>query len=347
MTFVIDYHNLLQYTQKMKNILVTGGAGFYGVNFILYFSKQNPDCHFTVLDSLEANGHLSEYNLGFLKEKLLKKIDFFRVDITQNEKVKRVFNKYFYIVVHFGAASTVLGVDNNNRAEEVNIEGTKIVFDAAINSGVETFLHQSTGLVYGKHQDAADESFPVNLQESAYAATKILGEQYIIDHSNKNNKTRVMITRPANTYGPFQWIDSRLIEGLCREVIKGEPIRLRSDGTELREFIYVEDAVMAIGNVLNYGKAGEIYNIGVDTMTSVGEISRLVAESAVELGYLQKTPEIISGVSRQNDNLSYLLDSSKIKKLGPGWKIKKSLKEGVRETLIWNFEHKELWNKKQ
>src|SRR5436190_50392 len=204
----------------MKNILITGGAGFYGINFIMYMAQQDPNLHFTVLDNLEAHGHLSEYNLKYLQDNLPGRVGFKKVDITDREKMYEVFNSNDYdTVVHFAAASSVLGVNNNDRAKEVNTEGTKIVFDATVAHKVKTFLHQSSGLIYGRHSGAADESFPVNLTENDYAKTKILGEQYITANLPKEG-TRVVITRPANTYGPFQWIDSRLIEGLSREAIK-------------------------------------------------------------------------------------------------------------------------------
>lgn len=337
-------HGKFGNNMKMKHILVTGGAGFYGVNFIMQLAQEDRKLRFTIIDTLEAHGHLSEYNLRYLLDQLPGRVDFQKVDITDREKLNDVFDfTYYDTVVHFAAASSVLGADNNDRAKKVNIEGTKIVFDTAVSHGVKTFLHQSSGLIYGKHIGAADETFPLNLEENEYAKTKILGERYIQDKAIGLEGTRILITRPANTYGPFQWIDTRLIEGLSREAIKGQPFRLRSDGTEKREFIYAGDAVMGIINILRYGVHGEIYNVSIDEMTSVIDIVEEIASAAKELGILDKKPEIVLGSLNQAEDKSYLLDSTKLRSLGSGWKPEKLLIEGIRETLGWNYEHKDVW----
>ena len=312
----------------------------------MHMAKGDASLHFTIVDTLEAHGHLSEYNLRFLLDNLPRRIDFKKVDITNRVKLNEIFiQNYFDTVVHFAAASSVLGVNNNDRAKKVNTEGTKIVFDVAMSHKVKTFLHQSSGLIYGKHIGAADESFPVNLKENDYAQTKILGEQYILNNM-KVKGTRILITRPANTYGPFQWIDSRLIEGLSREALKGQPFRLRSDGTETREFIYVKDAVRGIANILQHGEDGEIYNVGIDSMKSVMEMVNEIASAAIKLGFVDKKPKVFFGEINQAEDKSYLLDSTKLRNLGPGWKPVKPLKIGIRETISWNYELKDLWNRK-
>ena len=333
----------------MKNILVTGGAGFIGANFVPYFIENNPDYHLVNLDLLTYAG-----NLDNVKEvENHPRYTFIQGDICDRNFVEELFQKYqFHDVIHFAAESHV---DNSISGPEAfiktNVLGTFNLLDTArklwmsapnqYNVGFENsrFHHVSTDEVYGTLGETGlfEETTPY-APNSPYSASKA-GSDMIVRSYFHTYGMNVVTTNCSNNYGPKQH-DEKLIPTIIRKAIQGENIPIYGDGKNVRDWLYVLDHCKGIELAFKTGKAGETYNIGgrnernnlyiVDTVCSI--LNELQPKSE---GKYQDQITFVK--DRPGHDLRYAIDATKIE-TELGWKADENFETGIVKTVRWYLE---------
>jgi len=303
------------------HVLVTGGAGFIGSNFVRLLLSET-EHRVTTLDALTYAG--CKQNLGeTLKD---PRHTFVKGDIQNKSLVEKLIQDVDAIV-NFAAESHVdRSVDGAEPFVSTNIEGTRVLLDAALESDINRFLQISTDEVYGQiHDGEFSEEDPLN-PRNPYAATKasadLLAHSYYTTHN-----LPVLVTRSSNNFGPRQH-QEKLIPKFITRAQNGKSLPVYGDGSNIREWIYVEDNCRAVLTVLENGNPGEIYNIG----------------SGIERSNLEVTEAILKTVSADNSliefvedrpghDFRYALDTTKIKSLG--WMPKSSFEEGLKQTVAF------------
>lgn len=333
----------------MKNILVTGGAGFIGANFVPYFIENNPGYHLVNLDLLTYAG-----NLDNVKEvENHPRYTFVQGDICDRNFVEELFQKYqFHDVIHFAAESHV---DNSISGPEAfiktNVLGTFNLLDTArklwmsapnqYNVGFENsrFHHVSTDEVYGTLGETGlfEETTPY-APNSPYSASKA-GSDMIVRSYFHTYGMNVITTNCSNNYGPKQH-DEKLIPTIIRKAIQGENIPIYGDGKNVRDWLYVLDHCKGIELAFKTGKAGETYNIGgrnernnlyiVDTVCSI--LNELQPKSE---GKYQDQITFVK--DRPGHDLRYAIDATKIE-TELGWKADENFETGIVKTVRWYLE---------
>lgn len=333
----------------MKNILVTGGAGFIGANFVPYFIENNPDYHLVNLDLLTYAG-----NLDNVKEvENHPRYTFVQGDICDRSFVEDLFQKFlFHDVIHFAAESHV---DNSISDPEAfiktNVLGTFNLLDTArklwmsapnqYNVGFENsrFHHVSTDEVYGTLGETGlfEETTPY-APNSPYSASKA-GSDMIVRSYFHTYGMNVVTTNCSNNYGPKQH-DEKLIPTIIRKAISGENIPIYGDGKNVRDWLYVLDHCKGIELAFKTGKAGETYNIGgrnernnlyiVDTVCSI--LNELQPKSE---GKYQDQITFVK--DRPGHDLRYAIDATKIE-TELGWKADENFETGIVKTVRWYLE---------
>ncbi|MBA2858833.1 dTDP-glucose 4,6-dehydratase [Methanococcus maripaludis] len=300
-------------------ILVTGGAGFIGCNFVRYM-VQNYDSEITVLDNLTYAGNLE--NLADVSEK----IEFIKGDICSEDDVSKSL-KNVDSIIHFAAESHVdNSIKNPENFVKTNIFGTYTLLECARKFGIDKFLHVSTDEVYGstengffKEEDRLDPSSP-------YSATKA-GSDLLVNAYHRTYGLNTFITHCGNNFGPYQYPE-KLIPVLIKKALKNEKLPIYGDGLNVRDWIYVEDHCTGIDTVFNKGNYGEVYNIGSGYEKTNLEIVKFI------LNELDKPESLIEFVKdRPGHDRRYALDSTKMRSLGwaPKWEFEKALKY----TINW------------
>ena len=330
----------------MKNILVTGGAGFIGANFVPYFIENNPEYHLVNLDLLTYAGNLE--NVSEVENH--PRYTFVQGDICDRSFVEDLFQKFlFHDVIHFAAESHV---DNSISGPEAfiktNVLGTFNLLDTArklwmsapnqYNVGFENsrFHHVSTDEVYGTLGETGlfEETTPY-APNSPYSASKA-GSDMIVRSYFHTYGMNVVTTNCSNNYGPKQH-DEKLIPTIIRKAIKGENIPIYGDGKNVRDWLYVLDHCKGIELAFKAGKAGETYNIGgrnernnlyiVDTVCSI--LNELQPKSN---GKYQDQITFVK--DRPGHDLRYAIDATKIE-TELGWKADENFESGIKKTIEW------------
>lgn len=318
----------------MKRILVTGGAGFIGSNFIHYILTSHPDVHIINLDKLTYAGNPE--NLESVNQH--PRYKFVQGDIADRSLVsKLVEQEKFHAIVNF-AAETHVDRSIHRPADflQTDIFGTFSLLEAARQHGVERFLQVSTDEVYGSILEGhATENYPLH-PSSPYSASKggadLLCQSYYTTYG-----LHTIITRAANNYGPYQYPE-KLIPLFVTNALDDLPLPLYGDGSQRREWLYVMDHCRALDLALHQGKAGEIYNI----CGFCEENNRTIADHILRI--LKKSPQLIRHVKdRPGHDLRYAIDSSKIQQLG--WKPDVALEDGLYWTIDWYKKNREWWEK--
>ena len=333
----------------MKNILVTGGAGFIGANFVPYFIENNSDFHLVNLDLLTYAGNLE--NVSEVENH--PRYTFVQGDICDRSFVEDLFQKFlFHDVIHFAAESHV---DNSISGPEAfiktNVLGTFNLLDTArklwmsapnqYNVGFENsrFHHVSTDEVYGTLGETGlfEETTPY-APNSPYSASKA-GSDMIVRSYFHTYGMNVVTTNCSNNYGPKQH-DEKLIPTIIRKAIKGENIPIYGDGKNVRDWLYVLDHCKGIELAFKTGKSGETYNIGgrnernnlyiVDTVCSI--LNELQPKSE---GKYQDQITFVK--DRPGHDLRYAIDATKIEN-ELGWKADENFESGILKTVRWYLE---------
>ena len=318
----------------MKNILVTGAAGFIGSNFAEFMVNKHPDYNIVVFDKLTYAG-----NMDNLK-KVQDKITFVQGDICDLEKVTETFEKYnIDSVVHFAAESHV---DNSIKTPfiftQTNVIGTHTLLEVAKRVWGEgspnKFVHISTDEVYGTlgEEGYFTEKSPIQ-PNSPYSASKA-GSDLIALAYHETFKMNVSVTNCSNNYGPYQH-NEKLIPHMIKLALNNEKLPVYGEGLNIRDWLYVEDHCEAIDLVLHNGKAGERYNIGGHNEKRNIEIVKLI------LKHLNKPESLITYVEdRKGHDYRYAIDPTKIKN-ELGWEPKTKFEDGIVKTIDWYLENKD------
>jgi len=314
-------------------ILVTGGCGFIGSNFIRFFLAAYPEHRLVNLDKLTYAGNLQ--NLRDIPEG--ERYRFVRGDIADPDALRPIFEAGIDGVIHFAAESHVdRSIEDAAVFVQTNVMGTYRLLEFARQYGVERFLHVSTDEVYGElgTEGAFTEEMPLK-PNSPYAASKaasdLMTEAYFRTH-----RLPVVITRCSNNYGPYQFPE-KLIPLMITNALRDLPLPVYGDGRNVRDWIYVLDHCKALARIFFEGVEGEVYNIGGD-----GERANLQVVEKI-LDYLDKPRSLLTFVKdRPGHDFRYAMDFSKLRD-SLGWEPEVSFEEGLRRTIDWYLHHRDWW----
>lgn len=320
---------------KRIKILVTGGAGFIGGNFVKYMVNKYPQYDIYNLDLLTYAGDLTKHRE--IENK--KNYHFVKADITDRDTIISLFEKEkFNYVVHFAAESHVdRSITDPGIFVKTNVMGTQVLLDAAKQIGVEKFHHVSTDEVYGEldFDPAAFFSEETPLQpNSPYSASKASSD-LLVRAYHETFGLPTNITRCSNNYGPFHFPE-KLIPLTILRVLNDEKVPVYGNGNNIRDWLYVLDHCAAIDLVLHKGVNGEVYNVG-----GHNERTNLkVVETIIKT--LGKSDDLIEFVTdRPGHDKRYAIDPSKLEKLG--WKPTYTFETGIAQTIEWYLDNKWWW----
>ncbi|WP_144568471.1 dTDP-glucose 4,6-dehydratase [Bacillus pseudomycoides] len=316
------------------NVLVTGGAGFIGSNFVRYFLKKYPDCHVINYDLLTYAGNLSS-----IKDiEPLSNYTFIQGDIRDVEKIQAVMQDYkIDSIVHFAAESHVdRSIQGPMQFYTTNIVGTAVLLEAAKTFGIQRFLHISTDEVYGSLGETGyfTEETPVS-PNSPYSASKASSDLIALSYF-ETYKLPVIVTRCSNNYGPYQYPE-KLIPLMITNAMEDKELPVYGRGQNVRDWLHVFDHCTAIDLVLHNGRDGEIYNVGGNNEKRNIEIVEMILEK------LGKSKNMISFVpDRLGHDWRYAIDSSKLQR-ELGWKPVYSFTKGLEDTIEWYRKNEQWW----
>jgi dTDP-glucose 4,6-dehydratase len=317
---------------EFRRVLVTGGAGFIGSNYVHWALRRHPDWKITVLDKLTYAGNVE--NLSAVRDR----ITFLQGDIAEPRDVAKAIEGAD-AVVNFAAESHVdRSLLDPAPFVRTNVEGTVMLLDAARKAGVRRFLQVSTDEVYGdlsgttRHSLETDAPAP----RSPYAATKTAAEHMVFSYGISYGLD-VVLTRGSNTYGPFQYPE-KIIPLFITNAIEDKPLPIYGDGSALRDYLHVEDHASGIDRVLHEGERGQAYNLGarmeINGRQVAGDILRL----------LGKPPGLAQFVTdRPGHDYRYSVDPAKAEALG--WKREWDFPRGMAQTVEWYVQNEKWWRK--
>ena len=319
------------------NIIVTGGAGFIGSNFIYYMMKAHPGYRIICLDSLTYAGNLA--TLAPIME--YPDFRFVKASITDREAVYRLFEEeHPDVVVNFAAESHV---DRSILSPEVfldtNIKGTAVLMDACRKYGIVRYHQVSTDEVYGDLPlDRPDlfftEETPIHTS-SPYSASKAAADM-LVQAYHRTYGLPVTISRCSNNYGPYHFPE-KLIPLMIANALHDLPLPVYGNGANVRDWLYVEDHCKAIDLIIHQGKVGEVYNIGGHNEMQNIDIVKLICK---ELG---KPESLITYVEdRKGHDRRYAIDPAKIHR-ELGWLPETAFAEGIQRTIQWYLNNREWW----
>ena len=316
------------------NILVTGGAGFIGSNFVR-MALQNKFPNFevtklTVLDLLTYAG--DKENLKPIQDD--SRFEFVKGDIRDLNLASKLMSKHEYLV-HFAAESHVdRSIEGGPEFVSTNVMGTQVLLDAARNSNVKRFLHVSTDEVYGSISEGSwPEDHPL-LPNSPYSASKA-GSDLLVRAYNRTHKLDTVITRCSNNYGHYQFPE-KVMPLFITNILEGKKVPLYGNGLNVRDWLHVDDHCRGIALALVNGKSGEVYNIGGGTeLTNIELTHKILKAMNVGEEFIQPVED------RKGHDLRYSVDISKISK-ELGYKPEVDFDKGLQETINW-YKNNESW----
>ena len=316
-----------------KNILVTGGAGFIGSNFIHYLLEKYPEVKITNLDALTYAGNLE--NLKSVENNPNYK--FVHGDITDKKLVNDLM-KEVDLVVHFAAESHVdRSIKDSDIFARTNINGTLNLLEAARDKGGVRFHHISTDEVFGSlalDEPAFNEQSCYD-PRSPYSASKASADHLVRAYYHTHNLP-VTISNCSNNYGPYQFPE-KLVPLFVTNLIDGKKVPVYGDGGAIRDWLYVKDHCIAIDKIIQEGKIGETYCVGGNAEKTNLEITKIILE---EMGRGEEMIEYVE--DRKGHDLRYAIDFSKIKN-ELGWEPSISFEEGIKETIQWYKNNEDWW----
>jgi dTDP-glucose 4,6-dehydratase len=312
-------------------LLIAGGAGFIGSNFVRHALPRWPGCTIVVLDKLTYAGNLA--NLADVRED--SRFSFMQEDICAPEAVRAALDGCTH-VVNFAAETHVdRSILDPGAFIRTDVEGTRVLLAAALELGVQRYLQVSTDEVYG-HIEAparAGEDAPLR-PRSPYSASKAGGDLMVQAYYTTYGLP-TLITRGANTYGPFQYPE-KLIPLFVTNALEGQPLPIYGDGLQMRDWLYVEDHCAGIATVLERGQVGETYNLGVGAeRANLDVIDRIVQMVGCNRALIRHVPD------RPGHDRRYALRVDKARALG--WQPECRFEVGLTETVRWYAEHRPWW----
>lgn len=313
----------------MKNLLVTGGCGFIGSNFINYIATKNK---YNIIN-YDAMYYAADKNNIDLSVRESPNYTLVEGNLCSEDLVKFVLETYkIDVVIHFAAQSHVqLSFDDSLQFTKDNILGTHILLECARKYGkIERFIHVSTDEVYGESMNQVDENCKTEQSilcpTNPYAATKA-GAELIAQSYNHSYKMPIIISRGNNVFGPNQYPE-KLVPRFIQQLKSGKKVTIQGEGTAVRAFLHAYDTATAFESILEKGVVGEIYNIGCDEGMeySVMEVAKILIEMIHKTQDYDKWIEYIE--DRPFNDQRYYISNEKLKELG--WSIKYSFKEGLK-----------------
>ena len=317
-------------------LLVTGGCGFIGSNFIRHVFAHYGTAMITNVDALTYAGNPA--NLAGIAEKYGERYEFFHADIADAARMNALMEKHqFFAVVNFAAESHVdRSISGPQAFIHANVLGTATMLDCARRHGVRRFLQVSTDEVYGSlgPEGQFTEQSPI-VPSSPYSASKASADLLALAHHHTYGQ-EVVITRCSNNYGPYQYPE-KLIPLMIINALSDKPLPVYGDGLNVRDWIHVEDHCAAVFAAMLKGKPGDVYNVGSD-----GEMRNIDVVKMI-LAHLGKPESLIQYVQdRLGHDRRYAIDSSKAHQ-ALGWKPRHQHTDGIRETIDWYVQNRAWW----
>lgn len=318
-------------------IIVTGGAGFIGGNFVHYMLKKYNNYRIVCLDSLTYAGNLETLESVMDNQNF----SFVKSDITDRDSVFKLFEEEKPdIIVNFAAESHVdRSIEDPGIFLKTNILGTQILLDASRKYGVKRYHQVSTDEVYGDLPlDRPDLFFTENTPihtSSPYSASKASAD-LLVQAYHRTFKVPISISRCSNNYGPYHFPE-KLIPLMIANALNDKPLPVYGEGINVRDWLYVEDHCSAIDLIIHKGKVGEVYNVGGHNEMKNIDIVKIIIK---ELG---KTEDLITFVKdRAGHDMRYAIDPTKIHS-ELGWLPATKFEDGIKKTIKWYLENRKWW----
>ena len=318
-------------------IIVTGGAGFIGSNFVFHMLQAHPDYRIVCLDKLTYAGNLSTLEPVLQQDNFR----FVKADICDRQAVDKLFQEEKPdIVVNFAAESHVdRSIENPGIFLETNIMGTAVLMDACRKYGIQRYHQVSTDEVYGDLPlDRPDlfftEETPLHTS-SPYSSSKASADLLVMAYY-RTYGLPVTISRCSNNYGPYHFPE-KLIPLMIANALADKPLPVYGNGENVRDWLYVEDHCRAIDLIIHAGKVGEVYNVGGHNEKRNIDIVRIICQ---ELGKPESL--IVHVEDRKGHDHRYAIDPAKIHR-ELGWLPETKFEDGIKKTIKWYLEHKKWW----
>lgn len=318
-------------------IIVTGGAGFIGSNFVFHMLQAHPDYRIVCLDKLTYAGNLSTLEPVLQRDNFR----FVKADICDRQAVDKLFQEEKPdIVVNFAAESHVdRSIENPGIFLETNIMGTAVLMDACRKYGIQRYHQVSTDEVYGDLPlDRPDlfftEETPLHTS-SPYSSSKASADLLVMAYY-RTYGLPVTISRCSNNYGPYHFPE-KLIPLMIANALADKPLPVYGNGENVRDWLYVEDHCRAIDLIIHNGKVGEVYNVGGHNEKRNIDIVRIICQ---ELGKPESL--IVHVEDRKGHDRRYAIDPAKIHR-ELGWLPETKFEDGIKKTIKWYLEHKKWW----
>ena len=318
-------------------IIVTGGAGFIGSNFVFHMLQAHPDYRIVCLDKLTYAGNLSTLEPVLQQDNFR----FVKADICDRQAVGKLFQEEKPdIVVNFAAESHVdRSIENPGIFLETNIMGTAVLMDACRKYGIQRYHQVSTDEVYGDLPlDRPDlfftEETPLHTS-SPYSSSKASADLLVMAYY-RTYGLPVTISRCSNNYGPYHFPE-KLIPLMIANAMADKPLPVYGNGENVRDWLYVEDHCRAIDLIIHNGKVGEVYNVGGHNEKRNIDIVRIICQ---ELGKPESL--IVHVEDRKGHDRRYAINPAKIHR-ELGWLPETKFEDGIKKTIKWYLEHKKWW----
>ena len=316
----------------MRNLLVTGGAGFIGSNFVHYMLEKYPNYRIIVYDKLTYAGRLENLE----RVTAHPHYAFVQGDICDMAKVRETILAYdIDTIVNFSAETHVdRSILDPDAFVKTDVYGSYVLCEVAKALKLERLHHLSTDEVYGPIPQGAFRETDPSRPTSPYASSKAGGELLVLSYFITYGLP-ITITRGVNTYGPYQYPE-KAMPLFITNTLDDAPLPLYGDGLQVRDRLYVTDHASAVAVVLHHGQLGEAYNIAADCEKTNSEVARMIVQA------LDKPESLIQPVKdRAAHDVRYALDITKLRSLG--WAPQVSFEQGFAQTIQWYVEHQDWW----
>lgn len=322
---------------RIKTIIVTGGAGFIGSNFIFYMLDSYPEDRIVCMDKLTYAGNLSTLASAMDNPHFR----FCKIDICDREAVYRLFEEeHPDMVVNFAAESHVdRSIENPEIFLDTNVKGTAVLMDACRKYGIARYHQVSTDEVYGdlplnRPDLFFTEETPIRTS-SPYSSSKASADLLVLAYY-RTYGLPVTISRCSNNYGPYQFPE-KLIPFMIINALSDKPLPVYGEGVNVRDWLHVKDHCRAIDLIIHKGRVGEVYNVGGHNEMKNIDIVKLICK---ELG---KPESLITHVAdRKGHDLRYAIDPTKIHN-ELGWLPETKFEDGIKETIRWYLDNRKWW----
>ncbi len=320
-----------------ETVLITGGAGFIGSNFVYHMLKEHPDDKIVCVDCLTYAGNMSTLAEAMKNERFV----FYKTNICDRAGIYKIFEtEHPDIVVNFAAESHVdRSIETPEIFLQTNILGTQVMMDACRKYGIGRYHQVSTDEVYGDLPlDRSDLFFTENTPirtSSPYSASKASAD-LLVQAYHRTFGLPVTISRCSNNYGPYHFPE-KLIPLTIANCLNDKPLPVYGEGLNVRDWLYVEDHCRAIDLIIHRGREGEVYNVGGHNEMRNIDIVKLICD------YLGKPYSLIKHVSdRKGHDMRYAIDPTKIHD-ELGWLPETKFADGIKKTIDWYLDNREWW----